>query len=189
MDGYRIVGEIGRGSFATVFKATDGSGRAVAVKTINATKLNRKLAENLDMEIAILTAASHSHVVSLIDVFRTPAEISIVMEYCDLGDLSLFIRKKGVVPGVDPSLGSLAGPWGGLEEFTTRHLLAQIGIQRILTIASVVEFLRFHHIVHRDFKPQVRLFFNVIILSNEPLLTVKNIFLSHRPHFWLKNLR
>ncbi len=68
------------------------------------------------------------------------------MEYCHLGDLSLFIKKKGQVPGMSHSV-VLAGHWGGLEEFLIRYFLAQL--------ASAIEFLRFHQIIHRDLKPQV----------------------------------
>jgi hypothetical protein len=46
------------------------------------------------------------------------------MEYCDLGDLSLFIKKKGAIGGNI----SLAGPWGGIEEFALRYLIGQLGI-------------------------------------------------------------
>ena len=67
------------------------------------------------------------------------------MEYCALGDLSLFIKKKGQVPGMNQSI-TISGPWGGLDHFVLRYLLAQL--------ASAIEFLRFHHIIHRDLKPQ-----------------------------------
>jgi serine/threonine protein kinase len=68
MDEYSNLTEIGKGSFATVFKGTSSSGLIVAIKTINRQKLNRKLEENLKMEIAILSKARHRNVVSLIKV-------------------------------------------------------------------------------------------------------------------------
>lgn len=70
------------------------------------------------------------------------------MEYCSLGDLSFFIKKKGQVPGMNQTL-VLAGPWGGLDEFVLRYLMAQL--------SCAMEFLRFNQIVHRDLKPQVSL--------------------------------
>jgi serine/threonine-protein kinase ULK/ATG1 len=58
--------EIGRGSFATVFKASrPGSNVPVAIKTVNRAKLNRKLAENLELEIKILYNSRHRNVVFL----------------------------------------------------------------------------------------------------------------------------
>ncbi|KAJ3268026.1 Serine/threonine-protein kinase [Terramyces sp. JEL0728] len=67
------------------------------------------------------------------------------MEFCSLGDLSIFIRKRGAVPGMDQTI-QLAGAWGGLDEFVARNLLGQL--------ACAVEFLRYHKIIHRDLKPQ-----------------------------------
>ncbi|KAJ3348494.1 Serine/threonine-protein kinase, partial [Kappamyces sp. JEL0680] len=155
MDEFKNLTEIGRGSFATVFKAvttakafgsdTGESNVVVAIKTVNRSKLNRKLAENLEMEINILKKSRHRNVVLLYKVLKSDTEIHMIMEYCNLGDLSLFIKKKGHVPGLNPTL-VLAGPWGGLEEFVLRYLLAQL--------SSAIEFLRFHQIVHRDLKPQ-----------------------------------
>jgi serine/threonine protein kinase len=76
------------------------------------------------------------------------------MEYCFLGDLSLFIRKKGLVgfaQGIDFGDNfQYAGHWGGLDEFVFRYLLGQL--------ACALEFLRLSKIIHRDLKPQVRFY-------------------------------
>lgn len=69
MNDYLIQQEIGKGSFAIVYKAIHKeSGRAVAIKTVNKSKLNRKLSENLETEIAILNKSKHKNVVALFDV-------------------------------------------------------------------------------------------------------------------------
>ena len=106
---YENLTEIGRGSFATVYKASTRSnysnsfgysleeverssslskqemeksqksdssylkstiktGQMIAIKVVNRTKLNRKLQENLDMEIKILRKARHRNVVTLYHV-------------------------------------------------------------------------------------------------------------------------
>ncbi|KAI8893330.1 kinase-like domain-containing protein, partial [Globomyces pollinis-pini] len=129
IDDYEIIQEIGRGSFATVFKGKLGNGQIVAIKSVQKAKLNRKLNENLETEIAILNKSRHRNVVSLFTVTKSEKEIHLVMEFCALGDLSIFIKKRG-----------------GLDEFVVRHLLGQL--------ASAIEFLRFHQIIHRDLKPQ-----------------------------------
>ena len=67
------------------------------------------------------------------------------MEFCALGDLSLFIKRKGQVPGMNNQSITISGLWGGLDNFVLRYLLAQL--------ASAIEFLRFHQIIHRDLKP------------------------------------
>jgi serine/threonine-protein kinase ULK2 len=129
MDGFKNLIEIGKGSFATVYKATSKTGSLVAIKTVNRSKLNRKLLENLEMEIAILREARHRNVVFLYDVLvffsnkKTEKEFHLIMEFCGLGDLSLYIKKRGAVASQPP----LPGPWGGLDEFSIRYLLGQLG--------------------------------------------------------------
>lgn len=51
-------------SFSAVIKA----GQVIAIKVVNRKKLNRKLQENLDMEIQILKKAKHGNVVTLYHV-------------------------------------------------------------------------------------------------------------------------
>ncbi|RKO83686.1 kinase-like domain-containing protein, partial [Blyttiomyces helicus] len=63
----------------------------------------------------------------------TEKHIHLIMEYCSLGDLSNYIKRK-------------AGLAGGLNEFVLRHFLRQL--------ASAIGFLRANSLIHRDLKPQ-----------------------------------
>ncbi|KND04221.1 ULK/ULK protein kinase [Spizellomyces punctatus DAOM BR117] len=147
---YIIGHEIGRGSFATVYMGKSiSSGQPVAVKSVSRDKLNRKLAENLEGEIKILKGIQHEHVVALLDIMKTDKHIHLIMEYCSLGDLSHYIKRRGLVGGATVEAGAwnpLAGPWGGLNDVVVRHFLKQL--------ASAMEFLRAHSLIHRDLKPQ-----------------------------------
>jgi len=72
------------------------------------------------------------------------------MEYCELGDLSLFIRKREKLI-TNPATHDIARkypitPNSGLNEVVTRHFLKQL--------ASALKFLRETDLVHRDVKPQ-----------------------------------
>ncbi|KAJ1554610.1 Serine/threonine-protein kinase, partial [Nowakowskiella sp. JEL0078] len=139
--------EIGRGSFATVYIAiSTSSGRKVAVKSVIREKLNRKLAENLESEIKILRGIKHEHIVGLYDIVKTERHIHLVMEYCSMGDLSAFIKRRGCITGTEGITLPLSGPWGGLSEVIVRHFLKQL--------ASAVAFLRSRNLIHRDLKPQ-----------------------------------
>ncbi|KAJ3349484.1 Serine/threonine-protein kinase [Entophlyctis luteolus] len=175
--GFRIHEEIGRGSFATVFvgvreKSTEtGKPMVAAVKSVARDKLNRKLAENLESEIKILRDMHHPNIVALLDIVKTERHIHLIMEFCCLGDLSAYIKKKGnVVPYTSPAISSvsdtypsnsirtqasaygsqgptsLASPWGGINEVVIRHFLSQL--------ASALETLRSLSLIHRDLKPQ-----------------------------------
>lgn len=158
---YTIGNELGRGSFATVYKGEHvSSGHPVAVKSVLRAKLNRKLLENLGSEISILKQMKHAHVVELLDFQETPTHFHLVMEYCSLGDLSFFLKKKKELAETLPLVASLLRRYPsntrGLHEELVRHFLHQL--------SAALEFLRQKNLVHRDIKPQ-----NLLLCP--PLLT------------------
>lgn len=159
---FNIDGEIGRGSFATVYRGHHKTTRAlVAIKSVNLSKLNKKLKENLYTEIEILKGLHHSHIVALIDCRESATHIHLVMEYCELGDLSYFIKKREKL-GDHEALREMARRYpvpavGGLHEVIVRHFLKQL--------ASALEFMRARNYIHRDVKPQ-----NLLILPSPVFL-------------------
>ncbi|KAJ5090845.1 hypothetical protein N7532_009529 [Penicillium argentinense] len=148
---YTRLDEIGRGSFATVYQGMHTRTKTfVAIKSVNLVRLNRKLKENLSSEIDILKGLQHPHIVALIDCHESTQHIHLIMEYCALGDLSLFIKRR-------ESLGSHSytrdmikkypnPPGGALNEVVVRHFLKQL--------TSALRFLRDRNLIHRDIKPQ-----------------------------------
>ncbi|RMD42163.1 hypothetical protein DV735_g2942, partial [Chaetothyriales sp. CBS 134920] len=155
--------EIGRGSFATVYKAlhTDAQHRQslVAIKSVTLAKLNKKLKDNLTSEIHILKGLHHPHIVALVDCKESASHIHLIMEYVALGDLSQFIKKRDSVaasPMVAGMMDKYPNPRvGGLHEVVVRHFLQQL--------ASALAFLRARNLIHRDVKPQN------LLLSPSPL--------------------
>ncbi|RSH93147.1 Serine/threonine-protein kinase [Saitozyma podzolica] len=161
---YVVGAEIGRGSFATVYKGYRSRTREpVAIKAVSRQKLTTKLLENLESEINILKAISHRNIVSLEDCFKNDTHIYLVMEYCTGSDLSIYIKNRGKLPTLDfvPRPGmALSGsypsegdkvfwphpPTGGLDERVTRCFLGQL--------AQALRFLRSQNLIHRDIKPQ-----------------------------------
>lgn len=122
----------------------------VAIKSVNLSKLNKKLKDNLTSEIAILKGLHHPHIVALIDCKESTAHIHLVMEYCALGDLSYFIKKRDTV-GNNPMIRDMMQKYpnprvGGLNEVVVRHFLQQL--------SSSLSFLRSQNLIHRDVKPQ-----------------------------------
>jgi serine/threonine-protein kinase ULK/ATG1 len=124
--------------------------QAVAIKSVNMTKLNKKLKDNLVSEISILRSLHHPHIVSLIDCQESPSRMHIIMEFCELGDLSSFIKKRqdlGNHPSTQRMIEKYPNPSvGGLNEVIVRHFAKQM--------ASALEFLRSKKLIHRDLKPQ-----------------------------------
>ncbi|GME26051.1 hypothetical protein GTA08_BOTSDO02711 [Neofusicoccum parvum] len=149
---FRRMGQIGKGSFATVYKGVHYKKRelVVAIKSVDTTKLNKKLKDNLSTEIQILRNLTHPHIVALIDCKEVPKFIHIVTEFCELGDLSTFIKKRSTLadhPATAHMMKKYPNPAvGGLNEVLARHFLKQI--------ASALEFIHAKNYVHRDLKPQ-----------------------------------
>lgn len=113
-------------------------------------RLNKKLKENLYGEIQILKTLRHPHIVALHDCVESSTHINLIMEYCELGDLSLFIKKRDKLI-THPATHDMArkypsAPNSGLHEVVIRHFLKQL--------TSALEFLRSKNYVHRDVKPQ-----------------------------------
>jgi serine/threonine-protein kinase ULK/ATG1 len=124
--------------------------QSVAIKSVNMSKLNKKLKDNLVSEISILRSLHHPHIVSLIDCQETPSRMHIIMEFCELGDLSAFIKKRadlGNHPQTQRMIEKYPNPSvGGLHEVVVRHFAKQM--------ASALEFIRSKNYIHRDLKPQ-----------------------------------
>ncbi|KAI7879377.1 kinase-like protein [Lichtheimia hyalospora FSU 10163] len=152
---YVLLSKIGQGSFATVYKAQHKiTGQVVAIKAVLRNKLTKKLQVNLESEISILKSVHHPHIVGLIECQKTEGHIYLVMEYCSMGDLAQYIKRKR----------SSKGTRGGLSEHFVRHFLKQL--------ADALKFLRSHNLVHRDIKPQNLLLIPPNDQDDIPLLKV-----------------
>ena len=72
------------------------------------------------------------------------------MEFCQLGDLSYFIKRRDQLARTPHTADMMKKypnpPVGGLHEVIVRHFLQQL--------ASALEFLRNRNLIHRDVKPQ-----------------------------------
>jgi len=137
------------------------TGALVAIKSVNLSKLNKKLKDNLYCEIEILKGLHHPHIVALIDCRESSTHIHLVMEYCELGDLSYFIKKREKLAD-NPALRDMVRKYpmpahAGLNEVVVRHFLKQL--------ASAMEFLRDRNFIHRDIKPQ-----NMLLLPSPQYL-------------------
>lgn len=102
------------------------------------------------MEIGILKRLVHPHIVALLDCLETSSHIHLVMEYCALGDLSQFIKRRDSLKDhkyTRPMIAKYPNvPGGALNEVIVRHFLKQL--------ASALRFLRDQNLIHRDIKPQ-----------------------------------
>lgn len=129
---YKLTQKLGKGSFASVFKAIDErTGEIVAIKVISIERLgnDQRLHQNLMSEIDIMKNYIHPCICQLHENFSNSKHISLVIQYCAGGDLQKFIRKST-----------------RLSEGLTRKFLVQL--------AAGLEFLHEKNIIHRDIKSQ-----------------------------------
>ncbi|KAI0542749.1 hypothetical protein GGR58DRAFT_169357 [Xylaria digitata] len=83
----------------------------------------------IEREVAILKLIDHPHIVKLHDIWENRAEIYLVMEYMDCGDMFSYINNYGPLP-----------------EFETVGYFRQI--------LSALEYVHSFNICHRDLKPE-----------------------------------
>ncbi len=133
---YRLDARIGRGAFASVFRARDRRlQRDVAVKVLHANlATDPVIAARFDREARVLATVSHPNVVAIHDVApadpTTGAEPFLVMDLCDGGSLAdrLAASETGALP--------------------PDHLIAVV-----VDVAAGLDALHGRGIVHRDLKP------------------------------------
>ncbi|KAL6940516.1 hypothetical protein ACO0QE_004420 [Hanseniaspora vineae] len=124
----------------------------VAIKSVAKSALkNKKLLDNLEIEIAILKKINNSHIVKLIDCERTSTNFFLIMEYCSLGDLSFLIKKKDQLKKNHPLIHKIfekypTNDYGGLHQVLVYNYIQQL--------SAALKFLRSKNLVHRDIKPQ-----------------------------------
>ena len=71
---WQVEKQIGRGSFAVVWRARHATSRVkVAIKEIKLEKLNRKLRESLESEISVLQRSKHDNIIKLHEIIKVRA--------------------------------------------------------------------------------------------------------------------
>jgi len=101
----------------------------VAIKVIERSKLSKSAEDAVVTEIGVMKKFKHKHIVQMIDFIWDYKNIYIILEHCDGGDLSSFIKQRTK-----------------LSEKICRKFLQQL--------ALALQFLRSHNVSHLDLKPQ-----------------------------------
>ncbi|KAJ7140506.1 kinase-like domain-containing protein [Mycena crocata] len=142
---YDLSLELGKGSFATVYKALHmSSGQWVAVKVIHETKRQPQPnatseAARSSREINIMETLRHPNICLLREVFwNANGSIDLVLELVEGGDLLDFILKHN-----------------GLSEKMAKHLTFQL--------CQALSYIHGKGITHRDLKPE-----NVLLTTDNP---------------------
>lgn len=146
---YTAEKEIGKGSFATVYRGhlTSDKSQHVAIKEVSRAKLkNKKLLENLEIEIAILKKIKHPHIVGLIDCERTSTDFYLIMEYCALGDLTFLLKRRKELMENHPLLRTVFEKYPPPSE-NHNGLHRAFVLSYLQQLASALKFLRSKNLV------------------------------------------
>jgi serine/threonine protein kinase len=133
---------IGRGAYSEVFLARDQKrSELCAVKVLN--RVDREHARLIDRELKVLRLLNNKHLVRTCDIFDTPSQTYVVMEYLAGGELLDMITDHD-----------------RLSENDAKHVLRQV--------LEAVLYLHNKGIVHRDVKPE-----NILCVDRNFPLRVK----------------
>lgn len=111
----------------------------VAIKVIERGKLSKGAENAVVNEIALTRNLKHKHIVQMIDFVWDSQNIYIILEHCDGGDLSTFIKQHTK-----------------LSENVCRKFMQQLGL--------ALQFLRSNNISHLDLKPH-----NLLLMKSHQL--------------------
>ena len=132
IDNYVMEEVLGSGQFGDVYKGLNIiTQEHVAIKTIKREILkDAKFYELLENEIKVLKACNNENIIKLYDIKKTSNNIYLIIEYCNNGDLSQYLKKLG----------------GKVPEKDAIQILKQV--------FNAFTTLKAENIMHRDFKPQ-----------------------------------
>jgi NIMA (never in mitosis gene a)-related kinase len=92
---FEFLGKLGKGSFGIVYKVRRKADKALYVlKQINISQMNQKLRSAALNEVKILSSLENPYIVRYFDSFVEKNNLNIVMEFCEGGDLSNYIRNQ-----------------------------------------------------------------------------------------------
>ena len=136
-DEYEIIGEIGSGGMATVYKAVQKSlDRPVAIKELKkAYTADSQLVRRFERESKVAASLQHENIVHIYDYWKKPY-YSIVMEYVDGVNLADVIEKTGPLP-------------------------VDVGTMIALQVCEGLDYAHMRGLIHRDIKPS-----NIMIKRN-----------------------
>jgi serine/threonine protein kinase len=136
-DEYEILGEIGAGGMATVYKAVQKSlGRPVAIKELKkAYHLDAQIVKRFERESRVAASLQHENIVHIYDYWNKPT-YSIVMEYVDGANFADVIEKTGALP-------------------------VDVGVMIAIQVSNALDYAHMRGFIHRDIKPS-----NIMIKRN-----------------------
>ena len=126
----RIVGEIGSGGMAVVYKAVqEPLGRVVAIKALKPSiAVDSQFAKRFEREAHFMASLQHENILSVVDFVKDGRSMYIIMEYVEGIDLYDLLEHAPTLP---PEVASIIA----------------------LQVCRALDYAHFRGIIHRDIKP------------------------------------
>ncbi|XP_050069170.1 serine/threonine-protein kinase ULK3 [Anopheles maculipalpis] len=141
---YKLLERIGSGTYAIVHRAMHKTTQEIlAVKVIPMSKVSNSFVDNIISEISLLKKLKHRHIVEMRDFLWDDENIYILMEYCNAGNLSSYIKQNRT-----------------LDEGTCRQFLQQL--------ALALRYMRQNDVSHLDLKPA-----NLLLMKHSGIYILK----------------
>ncbi|KAF8083838.1 hypothetical protein N665_0749s0002 [Sinapis alba] len=153
MEEYEAKSKLSESSTSTVWLAKHMlTGEEAVMKCFDLSKLNHNLRSCLHTELDFLSSVDHPNIIRLLQVLQEKDLLIMILEYCDGGTLSSYIKRHGRV-----------------EERIARRFMKQIG--------AGLEIIHDNHIIHRDLKPE-----NILLAGSgdESVLKIADFSLSRK---------
>uniref|UniRef100_A0A182YCQ3 Serine/threonine-protein kinase ULK3 n=1 Tax=Anopheles stephensi TaxID=30069 RepID=A0A182YCQ3_ANOST len=141
---YKLLERLGSGTYAIVYRAMHKTTQEIlAVKVMAKSKASHSAMDNIISEISLLKKLKHRHIVEMRDFLWDDANIYILMEYCNAGNLSSYIKQNRT-----------------LDEDTCKRFLQQL--------ALALRYMRQNDVSHLDLKPA-----NLLLTKHAGTYTLK----------------
>ncbi len=136
---YQIFDNMNSGKFGLIKQVMNKETKELCcLKVMNKKKMTSKDLQELKTEVEIMKICQHPNIVRLYDVYETEESTSLIMEYCNEGDLFKYMEKKGFK----------------LYENEVISIMKQL--------LSGLYYLQQYGITHRDLKPE-----NILVKKEE----------------------
>ncbi|CAG8440747.1 13597_t:CDS:10, partial [Ambispora gerdemannii] len=133
---YQIEHEIGSGSFSKVYLAINReTGNTHALKEMRVDRnIDSDTLNKLSQEVVIMKNLRHPYIISLVNSYRKPDKLWLILEYLDGGDIASFIKKN-------------EDQYHAIAYRTRCQLFAR-------QICEALAYLHSKNIMHRDIQPK-----------------------------------
>jgi polo-like kinase 4 len=128
IDNYQVLNLLGKGGFASVYKAKCiSTGQIVAIKMVDKTQMRQSgMSGRVRQEVAIQSRLKHPSILELLTFFEDENFVYLVLELCENGELARFLKNHNRV----------------FSEEEARSIFEQV--------VSGTLYLHSHGIMHRD---------------------------------------